>query len=132
MTEIELFNIVAPIAIYHRADVMFLTKAQKAWTVAKRTDWGYGCEEPDTNLELDDTDTADWAEEIYGLLFMAVVWSVDPTAEVGHDYWGAKYVKVKGIDAFAGDAHDQFPWYETAELLLNRVTNPCFKKDRSG
>ena len=124
MTIESLFDLVAPIAIYHRADVCFKKQASKAWSKIKkvaRQEWLQAdCAAPDVSDKLDDLN--DWAKDNYDVLFLAIVQSDYPDWKSFFDKYGAKGIKDgQGREVFTGDSGFEFPWYETAELLVNRL-----------
>jgi len=114
MTTEELFDAVAPIAIYHCTDVRFQQRAKVGLRKLKAA----GVQLPDEPLD----DLADWAKDEHDRLFIEIVSDLAPEWTWDYDRWGAKAWKdERGALVFAGDAHDQFPWYETAALLKERV-----------
>ena len=124
MTFENLFDLVAPIAIYHRADLLFKPQATKAWRKIKKVpaqEWtSADCTPPDLARRLDDLEC--WAKDAYDKLFWAVVEEHCPAWTWEWDRWGAKAVK-DGDDrlVFSGDDRWCFSWYETAELLVKRL-----------
>ena len=126
----QLFDLVAPIAIYHRADLLFLRKATRAWAKIKKDvdlqrDWrSVDCDPPDITKSVDDLN--DWAKETYDILFLAIVLEVHPCWDTFHDRYGAKGIKDDhGRVVFSGDSGWEYPWYETAELLIDRMHKHC-------
>lgn len=114
MTAEELFDAVAPIAIYHRVDLRFKQKAK----VGLRKLQAAGIRSAEDRLD----ELADWAKGEYDRLFVEIVKDLAPEWSWTHDRWGARAWKdERGLPVFAGDDHDQFPWYETAALLQERV-----------
>ena len=133
MTAAQLFNLVAPIAIYHGADVCYERKARHAieqlrnlaetepeirrqfGARARRQDWADYRElvEPENLLNIFD---------LYKDLFREIVEGERPQWSEFVDRWGAYgYKDEHGQIVFSGDACFSFPWYETAELLSERV-----------
>ena len=125
ITREELFDLVAPIAIYHRTDVCFKNKAVIAWKKF--------CKIPAEDLAThsiplpieDLDDLSDWAKDTYDQLFWEIVKRhSDCTWEF--DKWGAKKVfDVDGEEIFSGDDPGCFPWYETSKLLRDRLDKGC-------
>ena len=133
MTTAQLFNLVAPIAIYHGTDVCYERKARRAITRmrnlantdpetrrrfgarARRQDW----EEYRKHVEPDNLPNI---LDLYKDLFRVVVEGERPEWSEFVDRWGAYgYKDEHGEIGFSGDACSCFPWYETAELLIERV-----------
>ncbi len=139
----SLFDMVAPIAICGGADCCFEDKAVKAWEDLVQYSgmiWeNNGCPNPEKEFQhpllawnLRDSDDFNeiynrFALPAYNVLFEALVfkhgdnkWG-DPT----NDYWGAKGYRRPGDTdkslSLAGDTDSRFPWYETAELLIQRI-----------
>ena len=121
MPDNELFDLIAAVAIYHHADVCFksesskaLRKLQKAGIVS--ADW-----------KLDGAEVSNWAKDEYDRLFEEIVKDTRQDLEIGRDYWGAKCVRWPGQHstkyAFSGDSIGQFPWYETADMLIGRLAD---------
>ena len=137
----QLFDLVAPIAITGGADCDYINKAKKAWTTILTIPadvWETNnCpslkdfEEPLSDWDLDNSDDFNdiymmFALPAYDALFESIVGeNGDGNWESGHDYWGAKGFKRPGDTSksftLAGDSPGQYPWYETAELLIESI-----------
>ena len=128
----QLFDLVAPIAITGGADCMFQPKADLAWVVIRGVplkEWGrHDCLPPDLTRVMGKADFGriywDFARPNYDTLFQQIVAENSPTElEFAYDRWGAKGYKIAGQHhfEFAGDSGGQFPWYETAQLLIERL-----------
>ena len=122
MTTEELFDLVAPIAIYHGADVCYKKKALAALRILRKADWTGRKPLPSTHLD----ELNDWARELYDELFENIVEENGPEElEQGYDYWGAKGYKLphQGSKNFelSGDSSMQYPWYADAATLIERV-----------
>lgn len=116
MTSQQEFNIIAPIAIYHFADCEFKNKAKKALRKAKKAGLPYP----------NDLDDAEGIADRYNTLFKQIIEEEKPEWEPIIDRWGAKGFKnSSGRIVFAGEDSGFCPWYETAELLLERIKNEC-------
>jgi hypothetical protein len=114
MTNDELFDAVAPIAIYHQADLRFQQKAKIGLRKLKAA----GVQPTEAKLD----DLRDWAATTYVELFQTVVESVTDGWTLYFDKWGARaYKDQHGTPVFSGDGSWEFPWYETAALLKERV-----------
>jgi hypothetical protein len=133
MTTAQLFNLVAPIAIYHGADVCYGRKARRAICRVRNL--------ADTDPEIRRRFGArarrqDWADyhehaepenlpnilDLYKDLFREIVQGERPEWCEFVDRWGAYgYKDEHGQIVFSGDACFCFPWYETAELLAERI-----------
>jgi hypothetical protein len=115
------FDLVAPVAIYHAADVCFKEKARTALRKLKRQKVAPG------HLKLDDAETAEWAREEYDRLFGEIVEQERPELEFGYDYWGAKGYKLPHQSSkdfeISGEACGHLPYFETAELLVERLND---------
>lgn len=114
MTTEELFDAVAPIAIYHCCDLRFeqkakigLRKLRVALPVAAQ-------------FKL--ADMRDWAKERYDEAMVEIVSDLRPDWTWSHDKWGAKTWYDAGKQmVMSGDGNGEFPWFETAALLQARV-----------
>ena len=139
----SLFDLIAPIAICGGADCCFQKKAEQSFIkiVALRNEipWeAYGCSSPKDlfdefeNWSIADSDDFNevynhLALPAYNTLFEALVYKHgdrnwgDPT----NDYWGAKGYQRPGDNSkslsLSGDSCGQFPWFETAALLIERI-----------
>lgn len=123
MTDAELFDLVAPIAICHRADLLYERKALAACRKLRKLKpenyKGTDCQPPAT-FRLDDLDC--WATALYDSLFWSLVESQRPNWTWEFDRYGAKAVlDEQGREVFSGDSSWCFPWYETAELVIQRL-----------
>lgn len=138
-----MFDLVAPIAICGGADCMFEKKAIAAWKKIVQTrhelPWKTNVGiDPRNAFELieewdprdpDDFQSIyyDFAKPVYDALFEEIVNQNgdDKWEQRVHDYWGAKGFMRPGDSnkslSLAGDAGGQYPWYETAELLIARI-----------
>jgi len=118
MDDKQLFDLVAPIAIYHGADVCFKKKAIAAWEKIVKdnlAEWPF-------ILDCDDPDVAVWAKEKYDDLFETFVVQNKPKWKKFRDKYGAwGFRNENGEVVFTGDGQGEFPWYETIELLLKRL-----------
>lgn len=122
----KLFDLVAPIAIYHGTDVCFKEKACKAFRKLKRMSWGdlgkwvgYVDLSPD---ELNEDGCGSWAIGFYNNLFRNIVYSVKPNWEWAYDEQGCRYFFDENNQKwFSGDNNDCFAWYETAALIKERI-----------
>jgi len=119
-----LFDLVAPIAIYHGTDVCFAEKACKSFRKLKRLgrkDLGKWVGYIDTIPDELDEDHA-WALGFYNNLFRHIVWGENPKWEWAYDEQGCRFYKDEsGQKWFSGDNSDCFAWYETAELIKERM-----------
>lgn len=112
LTTNEKFNLIAPIAIYHHADLCYKQKAQRAFKKAQKL---YVV--PLEQTKLDEADVG----SLYNELFEQVVYENRPSWSPFIDKWGAKGFKDQGEVVFSGDDSGFYPWYETAELLIERL-----------
>ena len=133
-----LFDLAAPIAIYHRRDVCFKSQANAAWSKIKKIDlsaWKrFGCvPPPDLTIRMDAL--GGWAKDTYDKLFWGIVEGRYPCWTWVYDKGGAKEVRDGiGRRVFSGDSNYDFPWYETAELLVSRLDehyNDCRMNNES-
>jgi len=135
MTIEQLFDLVAPLAIYGGADCTYKFKALAAWSKIRQmptTDWAdvLVCID-DLNLSWDYAKDSDciyfcFAKEAYDRLFEQIVEAHGPpTLQRGHDHWGARGYKLPHQTSkqfeLAGGESGNYPWYETAELLIQRL-----------
>ena len=113
MTTAEKFDLIAPIAIWHHADVMFKKKAQRAFKKAQRMGLLADHNVDDANLRC---------SVLYNDLFCKLVMERRPSWAPFTDQWGAKGFKnADEVVQFSGDDAGFFPWYETAALLMERL-----------
>ena len=133
MTTAQLFNLVAPIAIYHGADVCYERKAKRAIDRLRK----FAVVEPEIQrrfgLRARCNDWEDYRKhvepenlpnilDLYKHLFREIVEGERPEWSEFVDRWGANgYKDEQGRIVFSGDACFCFPWYETAELLIGRI-----------
>jgi hypothetical protein len=120
-----LFDLVAPIAIYHGADVLYKRKAQAA---IRQLQARWADRYPATTAD-DWREYLEYAEparlpnilDFYKELFRASVAEEQPGWTEFVDRWGAYgYKDESGQVVFSGDSGFQFPWYETEALLRER------------
>lgn len=122
-TAAKAFDVVAPILIYHDADIKFRSKAMKAFRTLKKT-------LPEQHFLVEGVDHVDdiWPGtllDVYnGLLAEHVE---DRFADHGVDakfvvdsYGGFGY-RVKDESLFTGDGRSVFAYYETAALVDERL-----------
>ena len=131
----DLFDLIAPIAIYHGADVCFKAKAleairklqravRKGDTTAVR--WvgspqgGFKWEDI---LEFEDLPNERDVRPVYNDLLIEIVSANTEGWEPGYDRSGCRCFRIGGrlIDAFCGDSPNNFAWYENAALVVERV-----------
>ena len=127
MTINQLFDLVAPIAIWHRTDVLFINRARTAWTYLRRLpddEWNqYNLTPFPQNCCVDDLN--DWSWNTYNQLFAMIVQEYHPDWSLDYDTYGARcVVNENGMTVFSGDDCGSYPWYETAQLLIERITDP--------
>lgn len=119
MTTEELFDLVAPIAIYHGADVCFKVKAKKALRKLRNVDPN-ALPNPLPSLELDSLN--DWAIDCYNELFEAIVEEETGSDGWEYDKWGAKtYYDDERRVIFSGDSMYRHAWVETAALIKEKI-----------
>lgn len=120
----DLFDLVAPIFIYHATDVCFRRKAQAALRKLQRLDLKGSPIKPLPEL-IEDQDLDDlygWATAAYDTLFKAIVDDKVDGWKWNYDSSGAKaYFDDEGDVVMAGDKMYHFPYYETAGLLRERI-----------
>jgi len=118
MTTEQEFDLVAPIAIYHYADVCYRRQAQAAIRKAKKLlnqDWS-------PYLKYTDPDGLTEIGDRYKNLFREIVIGQRPEWVEFVDKWGAYGFKdEQGNVVFSGDDMYRFPWYETAGSLIERI-----------
>lgn len=114
MTTEELFDAVAPIAIYHHCDLRFQQKAKIGLRKLKAAG------KLDPAAKLDDQNC--FAKECYDTLMIEIVTDLRPDWTWRFDKWGAKtWYDRSNQMVMSGDGDCDFPWFETAELLKERV-----------
>jgi len=140
----ELFDLVAPIAIYHGADVCFKERAKTAYaTLLARKDspevaalMDLGDAEYDLIAGIDlpgrrafnspnTSSTFSTVYEVYDYLFDQVVRSVEGTADwtITYDRAGCRCYEVyrHARPELAGDSPWRFAWYARSALLKDRT-----------
>ncbi len=132
MTLDQLFDLVAPVAITHHADLRYEAKAQQALRILEQN------ENDPTVIESFKSPTAErnWLDyldehepegfpaiqDVYKELFDLIVEEEAPGFERFVDRWGAyAWRDANRTLVFAGDSQMQYPWYETAQLLRERI-----------
>jgi len=116
------FDLIAPIAIYHGADLRFEAKAraairelQQRWPSAPAANW-------QDYLEYAEPDDLPNILDKYKDAFREIVFDHAPGWTEFVDRWGAYGFKdERGQVVFSGDSSFQFPWYETEALLVERI-----------
>jgi hypothetical protein len=129
-----LFDLIAPIAIYHAADLLYKDKARRAIRELSRRVAAY---DPDLAnrgfytgqakegrlagyLEFVEPHGLPNILDLYRDLFDELL-PDDWTWE--HDHWGARAIYDEQHQrVMAGDGPGEFPWYETVALLLERFS----------
>ncbi len=127
----QLFNLVAPIAIFHGTDVCFKEKAVKAIQVLfeskedlVRMTFGFKGKYEDWQDYLEHERPANLPSilELYGNLFHEIMEDNMDGVKKSHDRWGAvQYHDRNDQFIFAGDACSAYPWFDTWELLEERL-----------
>ena len=132
----SLFDLIAPIAIYHGADVLYKTKALAAIRELKRRVQardqslaGYGLLHPSilvenlaTYLEFEEPARLPNIQDLYIKLFQEIVENEQPSWTCFFDRWGARaYKDENGQLVFSGDSSWCLPWFETEQLLRERI-----------
>ena len=121
MTNSEKFNLIAPIAIYHFADVCFKAKSQVALKKLSKVPALLSELGIDAKIKLDDIPTLH-LKDMYNKLFEELVLSKNENWETLVDGFGSfGFRDGSGIVQFTGDDAGFYPWYETAELLFKRI-----------
>lgn len=113
----KVFNLLAPIAIYHFTDVRFECKAQRALARLKR-------EFPAVfrKLQMESVDDSGDVKTLYNDYFETIVTSEAPGWTWNYDPWGSRQWKTEhGQVVFSGDDYGFHPWYEDAGTLRKRV-----------
>lgn len=113
------FDIVAPIAIYLFADLLFKSKAQKALSKMLKT---YSFDSikdlvvsPDVKSVTDLQGNNDWKRVYNDLFFNIASHAIGGGASKGVDKWGAFFIKKDGEQYFVGDDSGMFAWYEDSK-----------------
>lgn len=131
MNKENLFDLVAPIYIYHFADVMYEKKAKKAFREIMKKKDATVIQECFGDL-VESLDIADFSEEnseifykIYTSLFESLVQEAMPTFKPFYDLYGAKCFRddTTGRHYLNGDAYNQYPYYLEAEALYERLAD---------
>ncbi len=108
----EEFDLIAPIAIYHFADILFKPQAQKAKRKAQKAGIL-----PKGKLD----DMAPHVADRYNALFQQVVLEVKPDWVPIVDMYGAKGFRTNDGIMLCGDDGGFYAWYETADLIYKRI-----------
>lgn len=116
LTVHQKFNIVAPIVIYHKADLMYKKEAKKAFKLLKQDEELFAL--MGRPAKLDEI----YEFEPYNTLFRQIVTEVKPDWREFRDQYGARgYRDGDNVCIFTGDASNFFPWYVFAEGLIKRL-----------
>lgn len=116
LTPREEFDLIAPVAIYFFADLMYKPKARKALKKLKAL-----AHPMTTDLTVDGMleDAPDGLKSRYNALMMAVVDEVVPGVESYIDEYGAFGFKIGDNScAFMGDAYGFFAFYADSEGVV--------------
>jgi len=115
------FDLIAPVAIYFLADLLYKEKARKALTQLKRLHHPlFSDNSVNTTLEM--TSTPAGLTERYNALLAQLVLQEAPSAEAYVDEWGAFSFRVPGdTTLLSGDSSGVFAFYLKADLLKQRV-----------
>ncbi len=109
------FDLVAPVTIYHFADMSYKRQALAAFTKAKKTTSIFDGVE-------DMEDAAADAQSAYNDLFKMVVLHKKPRWTTFIDRWGAKAFRTEdGKVIFAGDDSGFFGFYYDSREILKRI-----------
>jgi hypothetical protein len=127
MTKEELFDLIAPIQIYNKADVMWRKEAGNAFRLLKKKREDemvvFYFKKDIGNLFKRVVEEADervfW--RIYNQLFEELVLDRMPQLRPDVDTYGAKCFVYEGQCYLAGDDCGCYPYYESAELLKERL-----------
>ena len=129
----SLFDLIAPLAIYHGADVCFKARASRAITslrsaVTQGDPLALEYVGQTTDFEWDLLNSSDLpndrdVREVYDALLLALVAEEVDDWEPAYDRSGCRCFLVDGkqLDAFCGDSPNHFAWYETAALVRSRI-----------
>jgi hypothetical protein len=132
-----MFDLAAPIAITHFADLCYEDKARECcvelWsnalvrlnvrqTFQKRPYAILSREEWMAYIDAPENDDLEHINTVYKDLFMQIVTAMHPQWKVACDSSGAiGFRDEDGRPVFFGDGNNELPWYETAELLVKRI-----------
>lgn len=117
----DVFNAVAPIFIYHKADLCYKKEARAGlkWLKANKEQVKIFFDTNDLNPRSIDKLSVDVFWEAYNTLFKKIV-SQETDAEPEVDRWGAYGYRLP-TSSFFGDDYGCFPFYMDAESLRQRV-----------
>ena len=133
-----LFDLVAPIAIYHGADLTYEKEARAAIAelrkrVSENTLRNTQFVADDRMLDyLEHSHPDDLPNiiDIYNELFVEICEDVMPDGFTGRDKWGARrYLDSTGKEVFSGDKCGDFPWYADEASLRERLTDHLEEMD---
>lgn len=115
----EEFNLIAPITVYFRADLMYKPEARKALKELKKL--GHPLVEGKTIAEMLE-DQPDGLINRYNALMMYLVSEAEPDAEAYIDEMGAFGFRINGkSNVLAGDASGMFAFYLQSSLVTDRI-----------
>lgn len=125
----DLFDLIAPIHLFHQADVCLLKDAQTAFRKLKKVRdhdlvKEYFGSEIDVLLQRNVSNVDSivfW--KIYNRLFEEIVTKYFPAFKSTFDMYGAKCFIVSGYTYLSGDAFDCFPFYISFNTLAERLMN---------
>ncbi|MDF2880016.1 MAG: hypothetical protein K0R54_573 [Clostridiaceae bacterium] len=131
ITKERLFNLVAPIHIYHKADIMYKHKAVRAFRDLKQyreTDIvSKYFEDNLLTLKERGINNIDYHLfcRVYNKLFEELVLESIPQLIPGYDYYGAKCFRLSenGRAYIEGDDIDCYPFYADIESFKERIAD---------
>lgn len=126
-TKENLFNLIAPIHIYHKADLRYKKEANKAYRILKQK-----MQEPVVSqyfgemlfeLKKRSVDQVDYTVfwKIYDQLFEEIVTDAFPELKPDYDFYGAKCFVANGRKYLDGDSYHCYPFYLYYSSLKNRL-----------
>ena len=123
LTVEEEFDLIAPVAIYHHADMAppWKSRARQALQALRKLKHPLVADALLKDL-LETTQGISGLQSRYNALVLTLVASHAPTAEPYIDAWGAYAFRLDGDDCvLAGDSAGWFAFYSNAESLQNRL-----------
>lgn len=127
LTVEQLFDLVAPIHIYHHADIALAKRADRALEKLKhykndelvKEYFGQDIKTLDTpHIDMVDPEVF-W--RVYDQLFITIVQADFPYFEVSYDKYGARCFQYNGVKYLTGDDAGCFPFYLDSETLQKRL-----------
>ena len=121
LTARQEFDLIAPIAVYHMADLKYKSQARAALQQLKKLGHPLVADKSVSEI-LEDNSAPDGLGNRYNALMMAIVEEVAPGTESYIDEYGSFGFRIGDDDSvLMGDASGIFAYYMNANAVVERV-----------